>query len=79
MLRLSKPLQVVPPHINNRDPSYFIAAGLVFVVCSEAYLQSEYGTDYGTQSPVKLLESLYYGYPKAMDEELVVLSQVGQA
>lgn len=51
----------------------------MFVVCSEAYLQSEYGTDYGTQSPVKLLESLYYGYPKAMDEELVVLSQVGHA
>lgn len=29
---LSKPTALVPPHIHNRDPSYFIVAGLVFTV-----------------------------------------------
>lgn len=33
------------------------------VVC-EPYLQSEYGSDYTTDSPVKLLDRLYYGMPK---------------
>lgn len=45
-------------------------------VCSEPYLQSEYGAEYGTQSPVKLLDRLYYGFPQTEEEELVVLSQV---
>ena len=45
-------------------------------MCSEPYLQSEYGGDYGTQSPVKLLDRLYYGFPESEEEELVVLSQV---
>jgi hypothetical protein len=46
-------------------------------VCSEPYLQSEYGNDYGAQSPVKLLDKLYYGFPQTVDEELVILAQVG--
>lgn len=37
--RLSKPAQLVPPHLGNRDPSYFILAGLVFTVASELYLE----------------------------------------
>ncbi|GAX82217.1 hypothetical protein CEUSTIGMA_g9645.t1 [Chlamydomonas eustigma] len=75
-LKLSKPEQLIPPHIGNADPSYFIVAGLVFSVCTEPYLQSEYGNDYGTQSPVKLLDKLYYGFPMTGDEELVILAQV---
>lgn len=74
--RLSKPNSLVPPHISNRDPSYFICAGLVFTVCCEPYLQSEYGGDYTTDSPVKLLDRLFHGFPKSSDEEVVVLSQV---
>jgi len=73
---LSKPAALVPPHISNRDPSYFIVAGLVFTVACEPYLQSEYGSDYATDSPVKILDRLYHGMPKAADEEVVVLSQV---
>ena len=54
--RLSKPNQLVPPHIRNRDPSYFIVSGLVFTAVSEPYLMSEYGPEYGTSSPVRLLD-----------------------
>ena len=31
-VKLTKPEQLVPPHISNKDPSYFMAAGLVFSV-----------------------------------------------
>jgi len=75
-IRLSKPAALIPPHLCNRDPSYFIVAGLVFTAVSEPYLQSEYGSDFATDSPVKLLEKLYHGMPKSPDEEVVVLSQV---
>lgn len=61
---LSKPAALVPPHISNRDPSYFICGGLVFTAVCEPYLQSEYGSDYATDSPVKLLDRLYHGMPK---------------
>lgn len=75
-VKLSKPTSLVPSHISNRDPSYFMVAGLVFTPCSEPYLISEYGSDYGTESPVKLLDRLYHSYPKSADEQVVVLSQV---
>ncbi|GIL56480.1 hypothetical protein Vafri_11837 [Volvox africanus] len=73
---LSKPTALVPPHLSNRDPPYLIVGGLVFTTASEPYLQSEYGSDYGSDAPVKLLDRLYHGFPKTSDEEVVVLSQV---
>ncbi|GLI60058.1 hypothetical protein VaNZ11_001910 [Volvox africanus] len=73
---LSKPTALVPPHLSNRDPPYLIVGGLVFTTASEPYLQSEYGSDYGSDAPVKLLDRLYHGFPKTADEEVVVLSQV---
>jgi hypothetical protein len=133
--RLSKPAQLVPPHLSNRDPAYLIVGGLVFVAASEPYLQvgvtgaeggeqggtarqhsrctsaapgiplssfsaqqrpagthllhlpaqsplpsppqSEYGSDYGSEAPVKLLDVLYHAFPSQPDQECVVLSQVG--
>jgi len=54
--RLSKPASLVPPHLGNRNPSYFIVSGLLFVACSEPYLESEYGADYASEAPVKLLD-----------------------
>ncbi|KXZ44654.1 hypothetical protein GPECTOR_64g148 [Gonium pectorale] len=73
---LSKPTSLVPPHLSNRDPPFLIVGGLVFTTASEPYLQSEYGSDYGSDAPVKLLDRLYHGFPSAADEEVVVLSQV---
>ncbi|GFH14101.1 uncharacterized protein HaLaN_10090, partial [Haematococcus lacustris] len=75
-VKLSKPHQLIPPHINNRDPAYFIVAGLVFTPVSEPYLQSEYGAGYSTEAPVRLLDRLFHTLPKNGDEEVVVLSQV---
>ena len=37
------------------------AAGIVFTVCCEPYLESEYGADYISETPVKLLDRLLYG------------------
>ncbi|KAG2424070.1 hypothetical protein HYH02_015249 [Chlamydomonas schloesseri] len=73
---LSKPAALVPPHLANRDPSYLLVGGLVFTAASEPYLQSEYGAEYGSDAPVKLLDRLYHGFPAAPGEEVVVLSQV---
>ena len=73
---LSPPDSLVPTHLDGRDPSYLVVAGLVFTCCSEPYLASEYGGDYISDSPVKLLDRLLHGQKAAADEEVVVLSQV---
>jgi hypothetical protein len=41
--RLSRPGVLVPPHLSNSNPSYFLVGGLVFTVACEPYLESEYG------------------------------------
>lgn len=53
---LSKPAQLVAPHLSNKDPSYFLVSGLVFTACCEPYLESEYGQEYLSDAPVKLLD-----------------------
>ncbi len=45
-------------------------AGIVFTVCCEPYLESEYGSDYISESPVKLLDRLLYGHRQHIDEEV---------
>ncbi|GFR40455.1 hypothetical protein Agub_g1013 [Astrephomene gubernaculifera] len=73
---LSKPAALVPAHLSNRDPPYLVVGGLVFTPACEPYLQSEYGAEYGSEAPVKLLDRLYHGLPSRPEEEVVVLSQV---
>lgn len=46
------------------------AAGLVFTHCSEPYLSSEYGANYITDSPVKLLDRLLHGDRSQTDEQV---------
>ena len=58
------------------DPEYLVVAGAVFTAASEPYLASEYGGDYLSDSPVKLLDKLLHGWRRAPGEEVVVLSQV---
>ena len=48
------------------------AAGIVFSVCTEPYLQSEYGSDYMSDSPVKLLEKTLHGKRQTPDEEVTI-------
>lgn len=73
---LRMPRRLVPIHINERPPSYFILAGLVFTPLTVPYLRSEYGKEFEWDSPVKLLEKLMHGVRHQPDEEVVVLSQV---
>ncbi len=53
-----------------------VVAGFVFTPLTEPYLDSEYGCEYGSDAPVKLLQELYFGEKRQSDQELVVLSQV---
>ena len=55
------------------------AAGLVFTSCSEPYLQSEYGGNYITDSPVKLLDRLLYGQRQFEDEQASSSSALRQS
>lgn len=74
--RLSRPGTLIPPHLSNRDPSYFLVSGLVFTVVNEPYLASEYGNEWMADAPVRLLDKLYYGNPAESGEQVVVLGQV---
>ena len=73
---LSRPSPLVPLHLGGADPAYLVVAGLVFTPASEPYLQSEYGADYVSDSPVKLLDALFHGVKAHPDEQVVVLAQV---
>lgn len=75
-IQLMQPRLLVPLHLANKDPSFFVVAGIIFTVCSEPYLLSEYGADYMSEAPVKLLERLMHGERREPDEQVVILSQV---
>eukprot|EP00878_Enallax_costatus_P022522 GHUV01023896.1.p1 GENE.GHUV01023896.1~~GHUV01023896.1.p1 ORF type:complete len:352 (+),score=75.57 GHUV01023896.1:1558-2613(+) len=75
-VELSRPGTLIPPHLSNRDPSYFLVSGLVFTVVNEPYLASEYGNEWMADAPVRLLDKLYYGQPAEPGEQVVVLGQV---
>ncbi|KAL0022757.1 hypothetical protein WJX77_012242 [Trebouxia sp. C0004] len=75
-IRLMRPRLLVPLHLANTDPSFFVVAGIIFTVCSEPYLLSEYGAEYMSEAPVKLLERLMHGERLEPDDQVVVLSQV---
>eukprot|EP00775_Hariotina_reticulata_P011314 gene11314-11464_t len=73
---LSRPGVLVPPHLSNRDPSYLVVSGLVFTVACEPYLESEYGNEWMSDAPVKLLDRLFHSMPSEPGEQVVVLGQV---
>ncbi|GAQ91114.1 HrtA/DegP protease [Klebsormidium nitens] len=75
-VRLRIPKRLVPVHIFGKNPSYFIIAGLVFTPVCQPYLESEYGSDYDYDTPVKLLDRMLHGMARSDDEQVVVLSQV---
>ncbi len=45
--------------------------GIIFTVCSEPYLLSEYGAEYMSEAPVKLLERLMHGERLEPDEQVL--------
>ena len=42
-------------------------------MCCEPYLESEYGADYISETPVKLLDRLLYGQREHIDEEVTLV------
>jgi PDZ domain len=85
LLTLQVPLSVpatsnslIPPHLNNQDPSYFVYGGLVFLACSVPYLKWVYGSgsEFRSRTPVSLLQKVLQGQRQSLDEQVVVLSQV---
>ncbi|CAM6127525.1 unnamed protein product [Calypogeia fissa] len=73
---LKSPIRLVPVHIDGKQPSYLIVAGLVFTVVSQPFLESHFGVEYEANIPVKILEKATYGMAESEDEQLVVVSQV---
>ena len=69
-VQLMRPRLLVPLHLTNSDPSFFVVAGIIFTVLSEPYLLSEYGVDYMSEAPVKLLEHLMHGERVEADEQV---------
>lgn len=48
----------------------------MFTVACEPYLESEYGSEWAADAPVKLLDLLYNGMPRQAGEQVVVIGQV---
>lgn len=67
---------MIPVHINNNPPSYYIIAGLVFTPVTVPYLRSEYGKEYDFDAPVKLVDRMLHGMATIPGEQVVVLGQV---
>lgn len=65
---------LVPPHLHNGKPSYFLVGGLVFTPCSDPYLVQRYGSL--GQSPVRLMTKTYFGLKESGDQQVVVLSNI---
>ena len=55
---------------NQQGAEQFCRAGIIFTVCSEPYLLSEYGAEYMSEAPVKLLERLMHGERLEPDEQV---------
>jgi len=51
---LSRPKRLVPSHMNDVSPKYFVVGSFVFTTLSAPYLRSCYGKDYELDSPVRL-------------------------
>ncbi|PRW60277.1 Protease Do-like 9 [Chlorella sorokiniana] len=73
-ITLSAYQYLVPPHLRESKPSYFIVGGLVFTSCSDPYLVQRYGS-LGA-SPVRLIGKTYFGTKSQRDEQVVLLSSV---
>ncbi|WIA13005.1 hypothetical protein OEZ85_006615 [Tetradesmus obliquus] len=74
-INLSRPGVLMPPHLSNKAPSYFLVSGVVFTVACEPYLESEYGGEWVGEAPIKLLDKLSE-MPGQAGEEVVVVGQV---
>ena len=72
----SAAMSLVPRYMYEKTPSFYVWAGLVFTLLSEAFMHTEYGKEWACNAPVSLVSTCLYGEKKFQDEEIVVLSQI---
>lgn len=75
-VELRPPTRLIPVHIQNRPPSYFIYGGLVFTPVTVPLLRAEFGKEYDYEAPVKILDKMLYAMAENEDQQIVLLSQV---
>jgi S1-C subfamily serine protease len=71
--------RLVPLHLHDKPPSYFVFGGLVFTVLSRQYLAHEYGSQWWKKAPVRLCDVAFYGIKEQPGQQSVILNQVLQA
>lgn len=67
---------LVPVRERRAQPEYFILAGIVFVVLTVPYLESNFGSDWGSRAPSRLREKVHHNLKKDKDQQIVVIAQV---
>jgi hypothetical protein len=72
---LSPSATLVPVHIGERLPSYFITGGIVFTVLTVPYLDDEYGRNWDGAPPA-LLYRVRHHKAKKSDEQVVIVGHV---
>lgn len=75
-IKLATHKRLIPAHIREKPPSYYIVGGFVFTAVSVPYLRSEYGKEYEFEAPVKLLDKHLHAMAQSVDEQVVLVSQV---
>eukprot|EP00798_Chlamydomonas_sp_ICE-L_P019876 gene19876-26576_t len=78
-VKLLAPVRLIPWHILNKPPSYFIVAGLMFTPITVPYLRSEYGKDYEFDAPVKLLDKMAHSMANSEGEQVTNLKDLVRA
>jgi len=76
VVKVENPRNLVPVHLFDKLPSYYIYAGLVFSVLSRPFLHHEYGKSWARKAPIRLCDQTFYGIQTEPDEQVVVLNQV---
>jgi len=67
---------LVPTHLYDTQPSYFILAGLVFTPLSRPYLVDTFGRSWHKRAPIDLVRLAYYGKLERPDQQAVLLSTI---
>ncbi|CDJ40717.1 trypsin, putative [Eimeria tenella] len=67
---------LVPATNDLPRPEYLIVGGLVFVPLSEPFLKSEYGDDFESRAPVRLLDRWQHGMQQFPGQQCVILTHV---
>ena len=75
-VELSPPSALVPYHLFDKEITYFIFGGLVFIPLSANFLKAKYGGDWTSRAPVELVNHYYSSFKEFDNEEIVILAHI---